>query len=93
VADLTRIIGIRIVAFHQPDGMTEEAELHEPEVKREDRRGDDQPHARSTERVPGSGAKMKLTNGPVTLAKMSLTFWSMVNWRWSPCLSLQPPTA
>jgi hypothetical protein len=57
MADFTRIIGIRIVALHQPDGMTEEAELHEPEVKREDRRGDDQPHDDPRKRRSGKWCK------------------------------------
>ena len=44
VADFTCIVGIRIIALHQADGVPEEPELHESEVEREDRSGDNQPH-------------------------------------------------
>ncbi len=43
--------------------------------------------------VPGSGAKMKLTNGPVTVAKMSLTFWSMVIASWALAVPAMPVAA
>ena len=43
MADLARILRVRIIALHQTDGMAEEPELHEAEIDGEDRGRHDQP--------------------------------------------------
>ena len=43
MADLTRVIGVGIVALDQRDGMAEGAELDQAEIDREDGGGDDEP--------------------------------------------------
>ena len=57
VADLARVVGVGIIAFHQCDGMTEGAKLNEPEINGKDGRRDDQPA--DDPRETGSGKRRK----------------------------------
>ncbi len=41
--DFTRVLGIRIVAAHQFDGVLEAADVEEPHVEGKKHRADDQP--------------------------------------------------